>query len=51
MINSITAYSDRLGEVLPYSLAVLGGNAIYGLIVTMILLPVYARLKAQMISM
>ncbi|MCI8463801.1 MAG: hypothetical protein HFG25_12820 [Lachnospiraceae bacterium] len=51
MINSITAYSDRLGEVLPYSLAALGGNAIYGLIVTLILLPVYARLKAQMISM
>lgn len=37
-------------ETLPISLMVLGGNAIHGILVVIVLLPVYARLKVRLIS-
>lgn len=38
-------------ESLPVSLALLGGEAIYGILAVIVLLPVYARLKIRLLSM
>ena len=51
MAESFTIYADQLETLFPYSLEALGGNAIYGLLAVMLLLPVYARLKIRLLSM
>ncbi len=51
MAESFTIYADQLETLFPYSLEALGGNAIYGLLAVMLLLPVYARLKIRLLAM
>ncbi len=46
-IGSVNSWES----VLPACMAVFGGNAVYGIIAIIILLPVYARLKVRLISM
>ncbi len=51
MMTDISTVSGGLEDLLPVSLAVFGGNAVYGILAVVILLPVYARLKVRLIAM
>ena len=44
-------YNDLSGNISAVTFAILGGGAIYGALTVVILLPVWARLKARLISM
>ena len=48
--NILLGYSSLSAETLPICLMGLGGAAIHGILVVIVLLPVYARLKVRLIS-
>lgn len=49
--NANGSLTEVLPNLLPISSAILGGNAIYGIVAIIILLPVYARVKIRLISL
>lgn len=51
LLANLHTVSAPAEESLPASLALLGGESIYGILAVIVLLPVYARLKKRLISL